>query len=61
MAGQWMQRFVEVYGARLQELGLWSSSDAGEACAEIASATADPGCFWVGPTLLEVRATRLAS
>jgi SAM-dependent methyltransferase len=61
MAGQWMQRFVEVYSARLQELGLWSSSDAGEACAEIASATADPGCFWVGPTLLEVRATRLAS
>jgi hypothetical protein len=61
MAGQWMQRFVEVYGARLQELALWSSGDAADASEEIAAAAADPGSFWVGPTLLEVRATRLAS
>ncbi|MBD1194174.1 methyltransferase domain-containing protein [Vulcanococcus sp. Clear-D1] len=61
MAGQWMQRFVEVYGARLQELALWNSGDAADASEEIAAAAADPGSFWVGPTLLEVRATRLAS
>jgi len=54
MAGQWMQRFVEVYGVRLQELGLWSSSDAAEAEGEMAAAAADPGSFWVGPTVLEV-------
>jgi len=60
MAGQWLQRFVEVYGVRLQELGLWSSGDAAAARTEIAEAAADPGSFWVGPTLLEVRATRLA-
>ena len=58
MAGQWMQRFVEVYGVRLQELGLWSSRDTAEAHREIASAAADPGSFWVGPTVLELRARR---
>jgi len=61
MAGLWMQRFVEVYGVRLQELGLWSSRDAAEAQREIAAAASDPGSFWVGPTVLELRATRLAS
>ena len=60
MAGQWLQRFVEVYGVRLQELGLWSSSDAAEAREEIAAAADDPGSFWVGPTLLELRASRAA-
>jgi hypothetical protein len=60
MAGQWLQRFVEVYGVRLQELGLWSSSDAAEAREEIAAAADDPGSFWVGPTLLEFRASRAA-
>jgi hypothetical protein len=58
MAGQWMQRFVEVYGVRLQELGLWSSRDATEAHREIAAAASDPGSFWVGPTVLELRARR---
>ena len=58
MAGQWMQHFVEVYGVRLQELGLWSSRDATEAHREIAAAAADPGSFWVGPTVLELRARR---
>ncbi|MEY3544127.1 MAG: hypothetical protein RLZZ247_284 [Cyanobacteriota bacterium] len=61
MAGQWLQRFVEVYGVRLQELGLWSSNDAAEARAEIAAAAAAPGSFWVGPTLLELRASRAGS
>jgi SAM-dependent methyltransferase len=60
MAGRWMRRFVEVYGVRLRELNLWSPSDAIEADLEIAAAEADPGSFWVGPTVLELRATRLA-
>ena len=60
MAGRWLRRFVEVYGVRLQELGLWSSGDAAEAEREIAAAEADPGSFWMGPTVLELRATRLA-
>jgi hypothetical protein len=55
-----MRRFVEVYGVRLRELNLWSPSDAIEADLEIAAAEADPGSFWVGPTVLELRATRLA-
>jgi SAM-dependent methyltransferase len=60
MAGRWLRRFVEVYGVRLQELGLWSRRDAAEAEREIAAAEADPGSFWVGPTVLELKATRLA-
>lgn len=58
MAGQWMERFVAVYGQRLQQLGLWSDSDAAEAAAEIADSHTRAGCFWVGPTLLELRARR---
>ena len=58
MAGQWLQRFVEVYGVRLQELGLCSSGDAAEAHAEMVAAAADPGSYWVGPTVLDVRASR---
>ena len=58
MAAQWMERFVAVYGQRLQQLGLWSESDAAEATAEIADSHTTAGCFWVGPTLLEVRARR---
>ena len=58
MAAQWMERFVAVYGQQLQQLGLWSESDAAEAAAEIAKSKTTAGCFWVGPTLLEVRARR---
>jgi SAM-dependent methyltransferase len=58
MAAQWMQTFVAVYGTRLQELGCWTSGDAAEADAEISAAAKDPGSFWVGPTLLELRAKR---
>ena len=61
MAGQWLQRFVEVYSVRLRELGLWSSNDDAEAQAEMAAAAEDPGSFWVGPTLLELRASRAGS
>jgi SAM-dependent methyltransferase len=56
MAARWLERFVPVYGPRLQELGLWSQADADEAAAEIEHAVRTPGSFWVGPTVLEVRA-----
>ena len=56
MAAQWLERFVPVYGPRLQELGLWSQTDAEAAAAEIDRAARTPGSFWVGPTVLEVRA-----
>ncbi|MBM5807173.1 MAG: methyltransferase domain-containing protein [Cyanobacteria bacterium M_surface_10_m2_179] len=58
IAAQWLERFVKVYGLRLQELGLWSSADAAEADAEIAAAAPQAGSFWMGPTLLELRARR---
>jgi SAM-dependent methyltransferase len=56
MAARWLERFVPVYGPRLQELGLWSQADADAATAEIDRAARTPGSFWVGPTVLEVRA-----
>ena len=58
MAAQWMEQFVAVYGSRLQTLGLWSTSDASQAQREILRSHRQGGCYWVGPTLLEVRATR---
>jgi SAM-dependent methyltransferase len=58
MAAQWLQRFVEVYAAQLMVQGLWSAHDQAEADAEISAARSDPGSYWVGPTLLELRATR---
>lgn len=56
MAALWMERFVQVYGSQLQSLRLWSSADAAAAEAEIDAAATDPGSYWVGPTVLEVRA-----
>jgi SAM-dependent methyltransferase len=56
MAAQWMERFVAVYGAQLRQQGLWSAADAATAAAEIAAAQGDPGSYWVGPTVLELRA-----
>jgi len=58
MAAQWLEAFVAVYGRQLQALGLWCAADAQQAVAEIAAARQDPGSYWVGPTLLELRATR---
>ncbi|MCP9792268.1 methyltransferase domain-containing protein [Vulcanococcus limneticus Candia 3F8] len=58
MAAQWMESFVVVYGPQLQRLGLWSAADAAQATAEIAQAQRDAGSYWVGPTLLELRATK---
>ena len=45
MAGQWMERFVLVFGQQLQQLGHWNADDAREAQDEIARAHADPGCY----------------
>ena len=58
MAGQWMQRFVAVYAAQLMAQGLWTADDQAEADAEINAAASDPGSYWVGPTVLELQATR---
>jgi hypothetical protein len=58
MAAQWLEAFVDVYGQQLQQQGLWTATDAEQAAAEIAAAQHDPGSYWVGPTLLELRATR---
>jgi SAM-dependent methyltransferase len=58
MAARWMERFVAVYGPQLQQLGLWSRAEAAEAEEEILAAAKDPGSYWVGPTLLELRARR---
>lgn len=54
----WLEPFVRVYGRRLQQLGLWSASDADAVAAEMAAARRDPGSVWVGPTVLELRAVR---
>ena len=61
MAAQWMERFVAVYGLQLQRLGLWSAADQAETLAQIQAAASDPGSFWVGPTVLELRARRLGA
>ena len=55
---RWLEMFVTLYGSRLEALGLWSPDDAEEARAEMEASRADPGSFWVGPTILEVRARR---
>ncbi len=58
MAAQWMGSFVAVYGEQLQRLGLWSAADATQAAAEVSEAQRDAGSYWMGPTLLELRATK---
>ena len=60
LAAQWMERFVRIYADQLQAQGLWSAADQAEALAEIKAAAEDPGSFWMGPTVLELRATRWA-
>lgn len=56
MAAQWMERFVAVYGPQLQRLGLWSAAEQRRVDQEITQALADAGSFWMGPTVLELRA-----
>ncbi|NBW62251.1 MAG: methyltransferase domain-containing protein [Synechococcaceae bacterium WB4_1_0192] len=58
MAAQWLERFVSVYSPQLINQGLWSAADQTEAEAEIEAAARDSGSFWVGPTVLELRASR---
>ncbi len=54
----WLERFVLIYGRELIRQGRWSEAEAAAAAAEIAAAHQDPGACWMGPTLLELRATR---
>ena len=58
MAGRWLQSFVEVYTPRLVELGLLTAAEAEAARTEAREAATQPGSFWVGPTVLELRARR---
>ncbi len=55
---RWLERFVTVYGPELIRQGLWREAEAERAQAEMAQARQDPGAFWVGPTVMETRATR---
>ncbi len=55
---RWLEMFVTLYGPRLQTLGLWSLEDGETARLEMEAGRRDPGSFWVGPTILEVRARR---
>lgn len=58
MAAQWMERFVRVYAESLERQGLWSAADTAGIEADIEAARSDPGSYWVGPTVLELRARR---
>ncbi len=58
---RWLERFVTIYGRELIRCGQWSEDDGRQAEAEMAAARQDPGSFWVGPTLMETRATRWAT
>ncbi len=58
---RWLERFVTLYGSELLRRGSWCEADASAAAREIAQARKDPGSFWVGPTVLEVRARRPGS
>jgi len=58
---RWLERFVTIYGRELLRQGSWTAGDAEAAAAEMAAARRDPGSFWVGPTLLELRARQQAS
>jgi SAM-dependent methyltransferase len=52
----WLERFVTLYGQELIRQGRWSPEEAASAAAEMARARTDPGSYWVGPTVLELRA-----
>jgi len=54
----WLERFVRVYGATLQQQGRWSLEEAAAAEREMARAHGRAGSYWVAPTVLELRATR---
>ncbi len=54
----WLERFVTLYGQELIRQGRWSPQEAATAAAEMARARTDPGSYWVGPTVLDLRARR---
>jgi SAM-dependent methyltransferase len=54
----WLEHFVTLYGQELIRLGHWSPQEAATAAAEMARARTDPGSYWVGPTVLDLRARR---
>jgi SAM-dependent methyltransferase len=58
---RWLERFVTIYGRELLRQRRWTAADADAAAAEMAAARRDPGSFWVGPTVLELRARNGAS
>ncbi len=55
---RWLERFVTLYGNELIRQGLWSAEEAAAAAAAMARARLDPGAYWVGPTVLALRARR---
>lgn len=55
---QWLERFVTLYGQELIRQGHWSAEEAADAAAAMARARLDPGAYWVGPTVLALRARR---
>ncbi|APD47722.1 methyltransferase domain-containing protein [Synechococcus sp. CS-602] len=54
----WLESFVDVYGQQLIRQGFWTPTAAAAASAEIAAASQDPGAYWMGPTVMELQATR---
>lgn len=54
---RWLERFVRIYGRALIRQGRWSPEDARQAEAEMGAARMRAGSYWVGPTVLELRAS----
>lgn len=55
---RWLERFVTLYGKELIRQGHWSAEEYAAAAAAMARAHLDPGAYWVGPTVLALRARR---
>ncbi|WP_216919936.1 methyltransferase domain-containing protein [Synechococcus sp. CCAP 1479/9] len=55
---RWLERFVTLYGQELIRQGHWSAEESAAAAAAMARARLDPGAYWVGPTVLALRARR---
>jgi SAM-dependent methyltransferase len=55
---RWLERFVTLYGKELIRQGHWTEADATAAHDAMARARLDPGAYWVGPTVLALRARR---
>jgi SAM-dependent methyltransferase len=55
---RWLEHFVTIYGRELIRQGLWSAQEAAAAAEAMARARLDPGAYWVGPTVLALRARR---